>query len=325
MHLSGVDLWFFERPTTQVQVQIRETSTGFPTRVILTEALIQPNDVNLNGAHTRATFPFPVFLRSGTEYALTILCNDADGSLHVAELGKYDVNAQQWITAQPYTVGVMLSSSNASTWTVHQDRDLTFRLLGADYTQTSRTVDLGTVAVQEATDLLLMAYADRPSSRSFATYSLVLPDNSRLRVDDGQVVRLPERISGNVRVEAHLFGEEGFSPVLHPGTQLVVGTVAQSADYVSRAVPAGNNVTVKVILDARVPSGATVDALLRGLDNSDSWQTLPLASTRPVDDGFVEHIFVLTGVTEEAVRVKLELTGTSTARPEVANLRIIVM
>lgn len=322
---TGVDLWFFERPTTETRVQIRETTVGFPNEIILTEAVLQPSAINIGGNHTRVVFPFPVLLRGNTEYAITVLCNDAVGSLHMAELGKYDVTAQRWITAQPYTVGVMLSSSNAVTWTAHQDRDMTFRLLFANYTQTSRTVNLGTVAVQDATDLLLMAYADRPSSRSLVTYTLVLPDGSRLRVDDGQVVRLPAPITGNVGIEANLFGEVAFSPVFHPGTQLVVGKVAQSADYVSRAVPAGNNVAVKVILDARVPSGASLMASLRGLNDAAAWQPLTLTNTRPVDEGFVEHVFTLTGVTEEAVRVKLNLTGTPAARPEVANLRIIVM
>lgn len=325
VHLSGVDLWFFERPTSRVVVQVRETSTGFPTQAIVTEVTLEPAQVNLNGNHTRVVFPSPVVLRGNIQYALVVMCNDADGSLHIAELGKYDVNAQRWVTAQPYTVGVLLSSSNAVTWTVHQDRDMTFRLLAASYTQTSRTVDLGAVAVQDATDLMLMAYADRSSSRSFATYTLVLPDGSQVKVDDGQVARMPAPVTGNVRVLANLFGESSFSPVLHPGTQLVIGRVSQSADYVSRAVPAGNDVTVKVILDARIPSGATLRALLRGSDESDTWQQAPLTSTRPVDEGFVEHIFTVTGVTEESVRVKLELTGTAAARPEVANFRIIVM
>lgn len=70
----------------------------------------------------------------------------------MAELGKYDAVHERWVTSQPYQVGVLLSSSNASTWTPHQDRDLTFRLLGARFTATivTKTGDYSDVTVIDA-------------------------------------------------------------------------------------------------------------------------------------------------------------------------------
>lgn len=117
--LAGVDLWFRVRGTTNAQVQIREVENGVPTSVVLAEALVRPGSQVVNGGHTRCLFDYPLPLESGVEYAIVILCNDAQTELAVAEMGKFDASQQKWVTLQPYVVGVLLSSSNASTWTAH--------------------------------------------------------------------------------------------------------------------------------------------------------------------------------------------------------------
>ncbi|MFP3030850.1 MAG: hypothetical protein ACEY3M_06775, partial [Wolbachia sp.] len=45
--------------------------------------------------------------------------------------------------------GVLLSSSNASTWTPHQNLDLTFRLLAAKFSEVSHVVDLGIIIIMK--------------------------------------------------------------------------------------------------------------------------------------------------------------------------------
>lgn len=323
--VAGVDLWFADRPTTKTSVQIRETAVGFPTQSIVAEVILDPAAINVGGASTRVEFPAPVTLLGNVEYAVVVLCNDATGSLSVAELGKFDATNQQWITSQAYNVGVLLSSSNASSWTVHQERDLAFRILRADFTQTSRTVNLGSVAVTGATDLLLLGFADRPSSATGAAFRLTLPDNTVVDVANGQPLQLPAAITGQVAVSAVLTGTAAASPILYPGTQLLAGTVATSANYVTRAVPAGSNVRVKVIYEAQVPSGANVAASYKGPDAGDTWTAIANPATRPVDDGFVEFVHEVTGVNESSVQVQLSLSGTSAARPVVRDLRVIVL
>lgn len=324
--ISGIDLWFSAQPTTKTRVQIRTTAVGFPEATILAEAQLDYTAINVGGATTRFNFQYPVHLVAGTEYAVVVLCDDAIGALSVAELGKFDSANQQWITSQPYTVGVLLSSSNATTWTAHQDRDMAFRLLRASYTSTTRTINLGQASVTGATDLLLMSYAERPSSVTGVQYQLTLPDASVLLVDDGQPVQLAAAITGNVQVSAILTGTADFSPVLFPGTQLVYGVIGSSGTYVSRAVPGGNPVRVKTILEAIVPSGATLVVEYKGQDIGDAWTTLPQTETRAVDDGFTELINELSGVNEvNGVQIRLTMTGTTAARPRIRDLRVIVI
>lgn len=323
--ISGIDLWFTAIPTTGAVIQIRATANGVPILQTLAEANIAPGSILLGGASTRASFPRPVNLLSDVEYAIVVLCNDAVGAVSVAELGKFDANTQLWVTGQPYTVGVLLSSSNASTWTAHQDRDLAFRILKAEYTQTSRTIELGNVPVVGATDLLLLIHAERPSSETQAAYHLTLPDGTVKTVDDSQPIHLTAPITGNVQISATLTGSVDFAPVLFPGAQLIAGVIGASGTYISRAIPGGAAVTVKVIYEAIVPSGAGVAVAYKGPDVGDAWANIGSITTRNVDDGFVEFVHTITAVNELSVQTKLTLTGSAAARPSVRDLRVIVI
>lgn len=322
--IGAIDLWFAAKGTSKVVVQIRETSNGFPTRTVLGESILLPAAINTT-THTRATFAAPVQLIANTEYAIVALCDDAVSELRVAELGKWDSANSRWVTSQPYQVGVLLSSSNASTWTAHQDRDLTFRLHRAVFTETNKTVVLGNVAVTGATDLMLLATEELPASVTRIEYTLGLPGGATVTVSNGQPVRLESAITGNVSVSAKLYGNASASPVLFPGTQLVVGTVGTTGDYVSRAIKGGSNIRVKVIFDGFIPAGSSVAVKYKGVDAGDTWTTVPFVASTPVDDGFYEITHEVTSVTEDMVQAKLVLTGTTAARPRVRNLRFMTI
>ena len=323
--IGGVDLWFTAKGSTDVLVQLRETTQGVPNQTILGEARVKPASIVTTGGNTRVAFPYPIAVNAGQEYALVVICDDAVTSLAVAELGKWDTASGRWVTAQPYQVGVLLSSSNASTWTAHQDRDLAFRILKATFTETQKTVQLGNVTVTDATDLMLLAFAERPASSTAVVYELTLPDGEKIAVSDGQPVRLPASVTGNVGVAAKLSGSSGASPVLHAGAQLVSGHVATDDDYVSRAIPAGSNSRVRVIFDAIIPAGSAVSVALSGIDIVDSDQNVPYLASKNLDDGFTEITHELNNVSETMVRIKLHISGTSAARPRLRNLRVMVL
>ncbi|MFP3022639.1 MAG: hypothetical protein ACEY3K_06930, partial [Wolbachia sp.] len=103
----------------------------------------------------------PVFCHAGEEYAIVLLTDDADTAVKIAELGKYDTVNSRWVTSQPYQVGVLLSSSNASTWTPHQNLDLTFRLLAAKFSEVSHIIDLGKVTANNVSDLIILTNVEK--------------------------------------------------------------------------------------------------------------------------------------------------------------------
>jgi len=181
--VCGVDLWFTARGQSAVRVQIRDTDNGYPGKSVLTETRLAPEALVITGGgHTRALFPAPVSLAADTEYAIVVMCDDAETALAIAELGQFDATRQYYVAGQPYQVGVLFSSSNASAWTPHQEKDLAFRILEADFTATAGELPLGGADVTEATDMLVMALEDLPraeiAARALADWSAVavLPD-----------------------------------------------------------------------------------------------------------------------------------------------------
>lgn len=325
--IFGVDLWFTAKAPTPspVVVQIREVTAGFPTQTVLAEARLLTTNLNVGGSPTRFTLDRTVRLAANTEYALVVLCDDAVTACSIAELGKWDSVNGKWVTAQPYQVGVLLSSSNASTWTAHQDRDLTFRLIKAKFSSTSKTVALGSVAVVDATDLIVRASVENPTSLTGCIFQLTLPDSSVMLVAAEQPVRLDTSITGDVQIAAILNGTANDSPVLHRDIYLLHATVATSADYVTRAIPGGTNVTAKVILEALLPGSSSVSVQVKGVDAGDTWTTLNNPTTLVMDDGWVEMTFTSGSMTEDMIQAKLILGGSVVFRPQVRNLRMLVL
>lgn len=322
---AGVDVWFDAVGDTSspVVMQIRETTVGFPTQTVIASATMDMAGV-VAGASSRFEFD-PTLIRAGREYALVFLTDDPDHALRVAELGKYDAETQTWVTAQPYRIGVLLSSSNAQTWTAHQDRDLKFRLLGCEFTETNRTVALGEIAVSESTDFIALAGVERMSSDTDVTFVLRDTSGQEFRMTEGAAVNLSDRVSDTLTVEAFLTGSSRFTPVLFPGVQVLNGSLATSAAYVSRAIPAAATFDVSVHIDTILPQGSGVTVYA---ETDTGWQELTLSSGTPVGNGIEERQYTATGLAgvgvETTTRINIVMTGTPSARPFVQAIRAII-
>lgn len=322
--LLGVDLWFEAVGPTDIIVQLRATENGLPTRKVLAHGRIAPGAVNTVGNATRVEFGVPYYAGANEELAFVVMCNDAVTKLAIAELGKFDGAA--WVTSQAYTVGVLLSSSNDSTWTAHQDKDLRFALLAARYTASQRRIELGVTAVTDATDLMVLGLHETPGPHATIGYELTLPSGEVIAAAAHQPLSLSAPVSGDIRLAAILRGDTDVSPVLHRGGQLLVGWLGASGDYISRAVPAGPDSRVRVIVDALLPSGSGLTVQLRGGDIGDAWSAaVPQLSAQLLDNGWHELTFEQTAVTETTVAARIEMAGGAAARPFVRNIRLMVM
>lgn len=322
--IAHAELWFTAKGSSSVEVQIRETSNGVPTATILATARLAPASILTNGSPTRFTFPVPVYLEAGAEYALVVMCNDAVAACATAELGKWDEANQYWVTEQPYQVGVLLSSSNASTWTPHQDRDLAFRLIAAAFTETTKTIALGTVTVTGATDIAVRANVENPSSATDCQFRLTFPDSSVLIVAVDQNVQLPSPVTGDIAVAAIMSGTAKASPVLHRDVQVVWGAVGNSGSYVSRAIPGGTSVKVRVIVEVSLPGTSSIAVSAKGTADG-SWSALNSIASQVMQDGWIELTYESAAMTKPLVHSKLELSGTAQYRPQARNLRMIVV
>ena len=324
--IGGLELWFTAKGgSAPVIVQIRETQVGIPTTTVLTEGRLLAADIKTDGNPTRITLD-PVALEANREYALVVLTDDANHAVSVAELGKYDPRTG-WVTAQPYQIGVLLSSSNGITWTPHQTQDLTFRLLGCRFTQTSRTVSLGQYTVTNLSDVMALAGVERPAAGTDVQFLATDAQGRIVTLSEDQGLALSEKLSGNLAVSVKLTGSETASPILYPGTQLVFGTLEAAGDYLSRAIPAAATFNVAVTFDALTPGTSSVSVQAES-GTPGSFSPLTLDKGVEVGNGWVERTYKalnLVGVgADRTTRVKLALAGNPQHRPFVRNLRVIV-
>lgn len=321
--ICGVDLWFTAKGGA-ARVQIREVQNGAPTRTILAEAVVSEADIIVSGGgHTRAIFPVLVKLEALTEYAIVVMCDDPTTAVAIAAMGEFDRTAQKWVSGQPYTIGVLLSSSNASTWTAHQDKDLAFRLLKADFTAGVHTFEMGSAQVEHMTDMVLLALDEAPTADTRVEYNVVMPGGEAMTVAQSQPVRLSQSVNGEIRVSARMTAKRGAGPLLWPAPQLLTGTVDEAADYVTRSIPAVGAVKAVLIYDAFVPSGATVTPQVR-IDEGE-WQAIELKSTVNQGDGMVEYRHEMPLNNADAVKARFVLTGTTAARPSVSKIRFMAL
>jgi len=321
--VKAIGLWFTAKGTKPVEVQIRETSNGVPTQTVLTSARLAASAISLSD-ETIFTFSNPVFLQGGVEYAMVVLTDDATTACATAVLGEFDNVNHKWVTEQPYQIGVLLSSSNASTWTAHQAEDLTFRIYAATFTETTKTVSLGTVAVTGATDLSIRANVENPSSATDCTFLLQLPDGSTQRVVADQVVQLASPVTGNVTVSAELKGTTSAAPILHRDVQLVWGVISSTGSYVSRAIPGGTSVKLRVIIEVLLPGSSSIAVSGKGTTDG-SWTALSQTASQIMQDGWVELTYESALLTKTLFQAKIDLSGSSQYRPQARNLRVLVV
>jgi hypothetical protein len=397
-HITAVDFWFTARGNVgnKVYLEIRETEVGLPNTTTLAEGVIQGSAITV-GAWNKIGLTRPVFLQAGVEYAMVLLTDDPVHAVGLAELGKLDAAANQFVTSQPYTIGTLLKSSNASTWTPVQESDLTFRMYGAQFTSTTRTVNLGQlragtvtitrsgttatatmagghpfttgqkvvhsganqteyngaftisstgantytftvsgtpatpatgtilVAAGDVTDLVALAGVERISSETDAEFIFTRPDGSQIRGADNALIQLAEDVNVALTLSAVLRGTTTLSPYLFAGTQAVLGNLGETGTYVSRAIPCAANAKVSCTFEALLPGASSV--LVEFETSTGTWQTVALTSSSAVGDGWVERIHTVASFTAggTTTRVRLTLTGAAAARPQLRQLRLVVI
>ncbi|MBF0374929.1 MAG: hypothetical protein HQL39_16105, partial [Alphaproteobacteria bacterium] len=319
-HVGGVDLLFRAVGPSQIIVQLRDMTNGFPGRSILAEARRRPADVRTDGQPTRFEWA-PVWMAADEEFCVVVLCDDPVAEVAIATVGEFDQARQRWVTEQPYQIGVLYSSSNGTAWTPHQNSDLWFRLLACRFTATSRTVPLGTLTAAQVSDLVGLFNAERPDASTRITLRLIGPTGAVYSLADGQPLNLTDRLTGDVAVQLVLEGSDHRSPVVYPGVQAIFGVMAETATYISRQFACPAAAKMRVILDVITPGTSAVKVEVQASDQS--WIEIPVSAGTPIGDGWEERVHVLTPFAAAATRVRLTMTGSAVARPRIRRIRAI--
>lgn len=141
--LTGVDLYFATKPSdfnkVGVQAYLVTVKNGYPTDDIIpgSESFVRYEDINTSfdsSVSTRFNFPQPVYVEGNTEYALVVFSESNEYNIYIAEMAgnRRDLLTQQIIANQP-ALGVFFTSSNKTTWSASQNRDLKFKMYRAKF------------------------------------------------------------------------------------------------------------------------------------------------------------------------------------------------
>ena len=129
LFVTSIDAFFATKSSTlPVKAEIRNMVNGYPGPKVLpfAQKWLNPSDINVSTDATAATtftFPSPVYLKEGIEYALVLYTDSQDYTAYVARLGEKNLGSNRTISAQP-NMGILFKSANNRTWNAEQMEDL---------------------------------------------------------------------------------------------------------------------------------------------------------------------------------------------------------
>ena len=321
-HITGLDVRIcaIGEPGNPIAAEIVAMRDGDPTTESLCSAVVPMTGVAV-GDRVAPRWPAPVLLTADRMWAFVIKSDDKAHSISVADLGGYDAESNDWVTAHPYPVGPRHSSVNAQSWTHHQGSACTFWIWAARFTATTKAHKLGDITLTSTSDLRIRATVQLPTDRCALHFEL-------RRAGADPIVALPNvplefdsYLNGVFELWAILKGTETVSPVLFPGVTVIAGSIRTEGTYVSRAFAAGTGVEMIAYYKAFAPAGATVTA---SIDKTDlAWTALPAPESEPLNNGWTERKQVRSGITADLVRIKIALTGGPAARVKVEEPRFL--
>lgn len=147
--LTKIDIFFATKDSKiPVNLEIREVVNGYPGKLVLpfSKVSIKPEQVNISSnfvtidgvqvpkydTPTTFTFPSPVYVQDGGEYAIVLSSDSNNYKVWISQIGDQIPGSSRTISEQPY-MGVFFKSQNASTWTADQMQDLKFTIYRAKF------------------------------------------------------------------------------------------------------------------------------------------------------------------------------------------------
>lgn len=315
-YVTSIDLFFAQKdPTLGLSVQIRTMENGLPSNVILSEVNLSPSQIAISNdasVPTTINFPHPVLCEADQSYCIVIPTASSQYTAYMAQLNQLNIATGNAVNMQPYGPGVLFSSSNAITWTAHQDSDLKFILRSAVF-ETTSTVTFNVVDDEDVDGVVLITDLETPKGTA-CNWQCQLSEGGEWQPLTALDTKLLSALSDHVTVRAILStSNPKMSPVIKGDACKLIGMHTQTAGvYVTKEVSllqAYTTVTQTVELYA--PTGATV-AVKFSYDDADTWITGTLVSTQQLPDGFSALTYEYTTVPNSlSFRARVDLATNS--------------
>lgn len=283
--ITKVGLFFASKdPSKSIIVQIKNVDNGYPGSTVYAQEVLLPNQVNIssNGTvETIVTLSNLVYCEANTQYAVAILSDSNLYSMYVAELGQKDIATNSVVSTQPYTEGVLFSSSNSLTWTAHQTMDLKFKIYTADFA-TSGSIVWNTVSVpnQNVTRFLLASDNFNPLNANIEYFYRFLAANetvwSNWKSFNPYVdIQLPA-LGRQFEFKVNFASKANMSPIFAFGGDNFIGIADERrSTYISKNIVLDEAYNkVRVVLDAYLPQGTSLSVYYATDTKGQTWTQL---------------------------------------------------
>ena len=326
--ITSVGLYFCVNDgVSDVSVQIRGTDNGYPNQVCYAEKILSAEEIKTSDfgtVETKVEFDDPVFCEKDVQYSICVLTESSTNSMFYAELGGKDIRTQVQLIKNPYTAGLMFSSSNAIAWTAHQGSNLKFNIYGNSYKDTGY-IYFGEVTRINYDRIMIMADVSTPVGTELVwEYS-----------NDGGINWLPmvlfndmelTKIIDRVLVRAKLIPNKTVSPAILIDSCYLIGFENnQECNYISRNIVLDDTFyKVKQTISIYDPDNTHTNVALYYATDVDGleWKSGAQSGVKSLGSGWLQYTFedeVDTGAKNFRSRIFMT-TNDSTVRPRVKNL-----
>ncbi len=261
--LTRCDVFFRSRDDMNIPFifQIRATENGSPIQTVIpnSEVVLEPSEIELSAdgsIATPITFPSPIYLEGGKEYAMVLLSNSTKYSVYISRVGENDLITETFVSQQPY-LGSLFKSQNASVWEPSQWEDLKFTLYRADFLATG-TFDLYNPDLKTGNGQIPYLNADSlvVNSRQLRVGLGTTVADSALKVGN-TITQLNSGATGNLIATAGI--ATGALSVTNAGLGYTPASGFYQYDNVTLSTITGNGIGAKanIAINSGVAVGAT--------------------------------------------------------------------
>ena len=288
--ISSVGLYFASKgnANSNVTVQIRGMGDqGFPNKTVYAETVLNASDIavsNNASEETRVYFEDPIMAEAGKEYAIVVITENNEYTMWTGTRTKPKIDKpNEIISGNPYVQGVLFSSSNASTWTPHQNSDLKFNVYTAKFND-SAVIEFDSMDSVTGDRLVLMSTYLTPDNTGCSWDCKVITEDMDNSVTFDNISWKPignyqdvdlTSIAKHVKLRATFKSNRYVSPLMAVSDLTFTTFLTElRGSYVGRAVDMSEAPynTIRFSYEAFLPKGATVIPRY-SKDNGKTWNT----------------------------------------------------
>ena len=274
----------------------------------------------------------------GKEYAIVIITENSDYTMWVGTRTKPKIDKpNEVISGNPYLQGVLFSSSNASTWTPHQNSDLKFGIYTSKFNETA-TIEFEPIKDVSADRIVLMSTYLTPERTGCTWEMKVILDDMASSTTFDQLKWEPIGnyqdldvlgLARQVKLRATFESNRYISPLMSSSDLTFTTFLTElTGSYIGRAIDmteAPYN-TIRFSYEAFLPRGTKVIPKYSD-DDGKTWKTFTKSpTTTRANNEFTRYVIdekVKSSGTNTKLQVRLDLsTENSFLRPRVRRLMV---